>query len=93
MARRRFTKEFKISAVQLVNQRLLSLREAAEQLGVSISSLRLWLRKYQDDAQPGGVRGAADLHNENRRLREENARLRLEREILKKATAFFAREQ
>jgi transposase len=93
VARRRFTKEFKISAVQLVNQRQMSLREAAQQLGVSISSLRFWQRKHQDDPALGGVRNAPDLHSENRRLREENARLRLEREILKKATAFFAREQ
>ena len=93
MARRRFTREFKISAVQLVNQRQMSLREAAAQLGVSISSLRFWQRKYQNDPALGGARNAPDLHSENRLLREENARLRMERDILKKATVFFAREQ
>jgi transposase len=93
VARRRFTREFKISAVQLVNQRQMSLREAAAQLGVSISSLRFWQRKYQDDPALGSARNTPDLHSENRRLREENARLRMERDILKKATAFFAREQ
>ena len=93
MTRRRFTKEFKVSAVALVRQQGLSIREAAERLGVCVSSLRFWLHKYQEDAPAGsGVRSAGDLQAENRRLREENARLKMEREILKKATAFFARE-
>ena len=91
MARRQFTREFKIAAVQLVTQRQMSIREAADKLGISISALRFWIRKYQDDPQVGGVRSSGDLQTENRRLREENARLRMEREILKKATAFFAR--
>jgi transposase len=92
VARRRFTREFKISAVQLVNQRRMSIREAADSLGVSVSTLRSWIAKYAGDPLVGGVKSAEDLQSENRRLREENARLRMEREILKKATAFFARE-
>ena len=92
MAQRQFTREFKISAVQLVNQRTMSIREAADKLGITVSSLRYWIRKYQDEPPVGGVRPAGNLQAENRRLREENARLRMEREILKKATAFFARE-
>ena len=92
MARRQFTKEFKMSAVQLVRQQGMSIREAADKLGISVSSLRFWLHQYQDEAQAGGPNGGGDLRAENRQLREENARLKVEREILKKATAFFARE-
>jgi transposase-like protein len=52
----------------MVTQRQMSIREAADQLGVSVSSLRFWLRKYQDDPQTGGmIRSAQDLHVENRR--------------------------
>lgn len=94
MARRQFTKEFKISSVQLVTQGRMSIREAADKLGICVSSLRYWLNKYQDDRQVEGgrVKRRGDLQAENRRLRQENARLKMEREILKKATAFFARE-
>jgi transposase len=78
----------------MVTQQQMSIREAADKLGISVSSLRFWLRKYQDDPQAGGtIPNARDLQAENRRLREENARLKMEREILKKATAFFAKDQ
>ena len=90
MARRRYTREFKLSAVKLVNEQGYSPAEAARSLGVDASSVRDWIEKYAPEAAPSGEGAmAAEL----RRLRQENARLLMEREILKKAAAFFAKEQ
>ncbi len=92
MGRRRFTREFKISAVKLVNEQGYSPREAGKSLGVDPNSVRGWLEKFsaEEGAAPSGE-GA--LQAELRRLRKENAKLLMEREILKKAAAFFAKEQ
>ena len=102
MARRTFNREFKISAVQLVTQQGYSVADAAKSLGVDASSVRDWLKRFATDpsssssSSSGGAAGGGEngsLRAELRRLREENARLRMERDILKKATAFFAKEQ
>ena len=92
MARRKFTREFKLSAVQLVNQQGYSVAEAAKSLGVDPNCVRYWIEKFGGEVQasPGGEGAMA---SELRRLRKENARLLMERDILKKAAAFFAREQ
>lgn len=92
MARRKFTREFKRSAVQLVNQQGYSIAEAAKSLGVDPNSVRGWVEKF---GQEPGVAPAGEgaMAAELRRLRKENARLLMEREILKKAAAFFAKEQ
>jgi transposase len=92
MARRKFTREFKLSAVQLVNQQGYSVAEAAKSLGVDANSVRYWVEKLSaQEGQEVGEEGG--LRAELRRLRKENARLLMEREILKKAAAFFAKEQ
>ncbi len=92
--RRKYTREFKIEAVGLVTKQGYSLREAAESLSVSANSLRTWKKAFQqegNDAFPGnGKLSPAD--EELRRLLEENRRLRMERDILTKATAFFAND-
>jgi transposase len=92
MPKRKYTPEFKESAVKLVNERGYTVTEAAKSLGVDANSIRGWLKKF-----PAGGNAAASgdgaLKAEIRRLREENKRLMLEREILKKATAFFAKHQ
>lgn len=92
MARRKYTREFKVSAVKLVQEQGYSPTQAAKSLGVDPASVREWVSKYtaEDGLQPSGE-GAVQA--ELRRLRKENAQLRVEREILKKAAAFFAREQ
>lgn len=91
MPRRKHTREFKLSAVQLVNQQGYSAAEAARSLGVDPASVREWVKKL--GREPGlAPAGEGAVAAELRRLREENARLKLEREILKKAAAFFARE-
>ena len=96
MARRKFTREFKVSAAGLVNEQGYTIREAARSLGVDPASVRQWVAELSAELSPeagpspGGDRA---LKAENQRLRKENARLLMEREILKKAAAFFAREQ
>jgi transposase len=92
MSRRKFTREFKVSAVKLVNEQGYSIPAAAKSLGVDPNCVRGWVGKYGTEAglAPSGEGAmAAEL----RRLRKENARLLMERDILKKAAAFFAREQ
>ena len=92
--RRKYTREFKLAAVKLITEQGRSVAEAARSLGVSEKQLRLWKSVLQEQGQqafPGnGNLSAAD--EELRRLQQENQRLRMERDILKKATAFFAKE-
>ena len=90
--RRKFTREFKLSAVKLVNEQGYSIAEAAKSLGVNPTNVGNWVEKFapQEGVAPSGE-GA--LKAELRRLRKENARLLMEREILKKAATFFAKEQ
>ena len=93
-ARRVFTREFKIAAVQLVTGKGYSFAEAARSLGISENLLRKWkqiLDAEGEQAFPGHGQ-LPPLEDELRRLRAENKRLLLERDILKKAAAFFATE-
>jgi len=89
-----YTEEFKIDAVRLVLEEGLTKSETGRRLGINQSLLGRWVRAYQDrqeNAFPGKGRQTPE-QEELRRLREENRQLRMEREILKKATAFFAKE-
>ncbi len=92
--RRRFSREFKVEAVRLVRERGVSLAQASRDLGVHVSVLRSWVREFQADpahAFPGeGQQRPEDA--EVTQLRREVARLKMERDILKKAAAFFAKE-
>lgn len=92
--RRTYTSEFKVEAVKLVTEKGYSVAEACRSLGVCETLLRSWkaaLEHKGPDAFPGN--GRLPAHEEElRRLRAENKRLLLECEILKKATALFARE-
>jgi transposase len=90
MGRRSFSEEFKLSAVKLVLEQSYTVAEASQSLGVDRSSLRSWLKQY-GPAAGNGKSGKLSMQAELRRLREENKRLLMEREILKKATAFFAK--
>ena len=89
MKRKFYTKEFKKEAVKLALQSEQSLNATAKELGVSQSGLRKWIKE-----QKGQEPLAADRNIEKqfRELEKENRRLRMEREILKKAAAFFAKE-
>jgi transposase len=92
MSRKVYSREFKVSAVKLVQEQNYTAPEAAKSLGVDVTSIRSWVKKFGGQVDGGGG-GDAALRAELRRLREENKRLLMEREILKKATAFFAKHE
>jgi len=90
--RGKYTPEFKLQAVQMLTEQRLSVAEVARRLGVSESRLHEWTKAVRTsgaDAFPGSGH-QTPLEEENRRLRAEVKRLEMERDILKKATAFFA---
>ena len=92
----RYSEEFRREALRLLERGDRPVTQLAAELGVSTESLRLW--RQQAAAATSAVHSptratVASLDEENRQLRQENARLLEEREILKKATAFFARER
>ena len=91
MAKRKFSVEFKMSAVKLVREQGYTVPQAAKSLGVDANSIRGWLNKFTLATGPAPT-GEAALRAEIQQLRKENQRLLMEREILKKATAFFAKE-
>jgi transposase len=87
--RRKYTDEFKAEAVRLVLDQGLSISQVAEDLGISRNLLSTWRKKISAD-----ITGSAELSSaeEIKRLRRENAVLREERDILKKAARYFAKE-
>lgn len=93
-SRRRFTREFKQEAVHLVTQRGVSVAQASRDLGLNPNVLRKWVREQRTDpanAFPGEGQQQPE-QAELTRLRREVAKLKLERDILKKAAAYFAVE-
>lgn len=91
--RRKFTAEFKQQAVRLVTDEKYTFKAAAEALGVGEQSLRQWHAKLAPTPVPCGEHATLDeLRAENRRLQRELRRAEMERDILKKATAYFAKE-
>ena len=94
MERRRFTREFKLEAVRLIKERGVSYSQAAEDLGVHPTQLRDWVKKLADDPQhafPGHGQMKPE-QQEIARLKREVIKLKAERDILKKAAAYFAKE-
>jgi transposase len=94
MARRLFSREFKVEAVRLVSDGRVSVAQAARDLDIHENMLRRWVKELSADpaqAFPGHGQGKPE-QLEIERLRRENAKLRAERDILKKAAAYFARE-
>jgi len=86
-----YAPEFRAEAVRLVREHGKAMAEVARDLGVSVESLRTWVRREEVDARwRDGI--TTTEREELRRLGRENRILREEREILKKAVAFFARE-
>ena len=94
MRRRKFSREFKLEAVRLVKDRGVAVAQAARDLDLHENVLRKWVREFSSDPQqafPGhGQMKAEQLEID--RLRKEVAKLKAERDILKKAAAYFARE-
>lgn len=89
--RRRYTAEFKAEAVKLVTEQGYTIVEAARSLGIERSLLGYWKKRMSVKAEQ--TTHKEDVQMELQRLQEENRRLRMERDILKKATAFFANER
>jgi len=94
MGRRRFDRAFKLEAVRLVRERGVSAAQAARDLDVHESVLRKWVKEFAADPQHAfpGQGQVKPEQAEIERLRREVIRLKAERDILKKATAFFAKE-
>jgi transposase len=92
--RRSCTREFKLEAVKLIVEKGYSVAEAARSLDIGETLLRSWKQALENEGErafPGHGQLPA-IEAELRHLRAENKRLQAERDILKKATAFFARE-
>ena len=92
-----YSDEYRREALRLVESGTKTLTQIARELGIDQETLRLWRRQAEaadapTDAPTDAPRAVPSLEEENRRLRRENARLLEEREILKKAMAFFAKD-
>lgn len=88
MSEKRYDEQYKREAVKLVSEQGLTKAEAGRRLGVAGTTIANWLKAY---ATPAQAEAGQQVQHELARLREENRQLRMEREILEKATAFFAR--
>jgi len=89
-----YTKEFKNDAVKLVLEQGYSANQVAKRLGINQTNVSRWVREHLKKNEPSidGNATRSELEAEVKRLRKENQRLHMEREILKKAAAFFAKE-
>ena len=88
---RKYTDEFKDEAVKLITEQGHRITEAARNLDIHDSLLRRWIKDRSTDGK-GNSPESGKLQRKLKRLKRENERLRMEREILKKAAAFFAKE-
>jgi transposase len=94
-ARKQYTKEFKLDAISLVLDQGFTIAEAARSLGIRANMLGRWIKESQVDNNGQAFRGNGKLtpdQEEIRRLKRENKQLKLERQILKEAAVFFAKE-
>lgn len=91
--RRTFTRDFKLAAVNKVIEQGLPYSQVARDLNVRDNLIRKWRKAFESDGtlRPDANQNAS-IDSELKRLREENRQLKMERDILKKATAFFAKE-
>lgn len=93
-SKKKYSKEFKLDAINLVKEQGYTCAEAARSLGISSSMLSRWVRESLE-SEINAFRGHGKLSSEQleiRRLQEENKRLKMEKEILKKGMAFFVKE-
>ena len=92
--RKKYTKEFKLDAISLVRDQNLNIAEASRNLGVSPQMLGRWIKEEEsEDGQAFRGNGKLTAEQEEiRKLKAQVKRLEMEREVLKKATVFFAKE-
>lgn len=88
--RKKYTEDFKRDAVALVTEQGYKISEAARSLEIGDNLLRRWKREFEEDATGDSL--SVDEREELKRLRKEVRNLRMEKEILKKASAYFAKE-
>jgi len=88
--RRKYTEDFKRDAVALVTEQGYKVTEAARSLGIGDNLLRRWKQGFEDEVS--GKSLSTDEREELKQLRKENRTLRMEKDILKKASQYFARE-
>jgi transposase len=91
--RRQFTDEFKTGAVRLVLDEGQTVSAVARDLDLTLNSLRVWVERARADRTQGKTGLTTAEREELQRLRKENRQLRMDREILKKAAAFFVKDQ
>jgi transposase len=91
--RRQFTDDFKAGAVRLVLDEGQTVSAVARDLDVTLNSLRVWVERARADRTHGKTGLTTAEREELQRLRKENRQLRMDREILKKAAAFFVKDQ
>ena len=95
MSRKKYTREFKVEAIGLIRDRGVSVGQAARDLSIHENTLRAWLREFEADREhsfPGHGQMKPEAA-EIARLKREVIRLKAERDILKKAAAYFAKDQ
>jgi transposase len=93
--RKQYSKEFKLDAISLVLDQGYAIAEAARSLEISANMLGRWIKEHQADDNGQSFRGNGKLtpeQEEIRRLKAEIKQLKLEKQILKEATVFFAKE-
>ncbi len=90
MSYQKYTDEFKEEAVKQVKERGYKVSEVSDRLGVSTNSLYKWLKQARKNNGRHGKDHAEELRQENQRLKNELKRTEEERDILKKAAAYFA---
>lgn len=93
MARKVYSDEFKRSAVEQVIRQRHTVGSVARRLGVGYDTLRTWVERARFNSETSLVPADLPAEQRVRELEKENARLRIERDILKKAAAWFAKEQ
>lgn len=92
-SKQEFTKEFRESAVRLVVDQGRTAPDVAKSLGVDVDKLKWWVRSFKQSGVKSQAVEETGLRSRLRELEAENRRLLMERDILKKAAAYFAKEQ
>lgn len=92
MAKKGYTKEFRLQAARLVTEQGYTYRQVSERLGPSTWTIRDWVKKFKASGDVRSDASTVSAAEELKKLRKEHAELQMENQILKKAAAYFAKE-